>query len=130
AVFEELGAKVVRLGVKPDGKNINARCGALFPEQLCRAVVKEKAHIGIALDGDADRVIVCDEQGTVVDGDAIMAVCAGDMARRGTLKNGLVVTTVMSSLGLDMSLRSLGVRVTRTQVGDRYVVEEMRRAGA
>jgi len=130
AVFEELGAKVVRLGVKPDGKNINARCGALYPEQLCRAVVKEGAHLGIALDGDADRVIVCDERGQVVDGDAVMAVCARDMARRGTLKNDLVVTTVMSSLGLDLSLRPLGVRVARTQVGDRYVVEEMRRSGA
>jgi len=130
AVFEELGAKVVRLGVKPDGKNINARCGALFPEQLCRAVLKEKAHLGIALDGDADRVIVSDERGQVLDGEAVMAVCARDMARRGTLKNDLVVTTVMSSLGLDMSLRPLGVRVLRTQVGDRYVVEEMRRSGA
>ena len=104
AVFEELGARVVRLGVKPDGKNINARCGALFPEQLCRAVLKEKAHLGIALDGDADRVIVSDERGQVVDGEAVMAVCARDMARRGTLKNNLMVTTVMSSLGLDMSL--------------------------
>jgi phosphoglucosamine mutase len=130
AVFEELGAKVVRLGVKPDGKNINARCGALFPEQLCRAVLKEKAHLGIALDGDADRVIVSDERGQVLDGEAVMAVCARDMARRGTLKNDVVVTTVMSSLGLDMSLRPLGVRVLRTQVGDRYVVEEMRRSGA
>ncbi len=130
AVFEELGAKVIRLGVKPDGKNINARCGALFPEQLCRAVLKEKAHLGIALDGDADRVIVSDERGQVVDGEAVMAVCARDMARRGTLKNGIMVTTVMSSLGLDMSLRPLGVQVVRTQVGDRYVVEEMRRSGA
>ncbi len=130
AVFEELGAKVVRLGVKPDGKNINARCGALFPEQLCRAVLKEKAHLGIALDGDADRVIVSDERGQVLDGEAVMAVCARDMALRGTLKNDVMVTTVMSSLGLDMSLRPLGVRVLRTQVGDRYVVEEMRRSGA
>ena len=130
SVFEELGAKVIRLGVKPDGKNINARCGALFPEQLCRAVVKEKAHLGIALDGDADRVIVADEHGQVVDGDALMAICARDMARRGTLKHNLVVTTVMSNLGLELSLRELNIQVKRTQVGDRYVVEEMRRSGA
>ncbi len=130
AVFEELGAKVVRLGVKPDGKNINARCGALFPEQLCRAVIKEKAHLGIALDGDADRLIVSDEKGNVVDGDALMAVCAKEMAQRGALKKRTVVTTVMSNLGLDVSLRGLGIKVVRTQVGDRYVVEEMRRSGA
>ena len=94
-VFEELGARVIRLSVKPDGKNINHRCGALFPEQMCKAVVKEKAALGIALDGDADRVIVSDEKGRIVDGDALMAICARDMVRRGTLRKKTVVATVM-----------------------------------
>ncbi len=130
AVFEELGARVVTLGVRPDGKNINKGCGSLFPEQMCKAVVREGAQLGIALDGDADRVIVADERGRVVDGDAIMAICARDMARRKTLRKKTVVATVMSSLGLDLSLREVGVRLVRTKVGDRYVVEEMRRLGA
>ena len=130
AVFEELGAKVIRLGVKPDGKNINLRCGSLFPEQLCKAVVQAGAHLGIALDGDADRVIVADERGRLVDGDALMAVCARDLVRRKALRKRTVVATVMSSLGLDLSLREVGVRCVRTKVGDRYVVEEMRRLGA
>ncbi len=129
-VFEELGARVIRLSVKPDGKNINHRCGSLFPEQMCKTVVKEGAALGIALDGDADRVLVSDEHGQLVDGDALMAICARDMAERGTLKKKTVVATVMSSLGLDMSLREVGVRCVRTKVGDRYVVEEMRRLGA
>jgi phosphoglucosamine mutase len=129
-LFEELGAKVVRLSVKPDGKNINHRCGSLHPEQMCKTVVKEKAALGIALDGDADRVIVSDEKGRLIDGDALMAICARDMARRGTLKKKTVVATVMSSLGLDLSLREVGVRCVRTKVGDRYVVETMRKLGA
>ena len=130
AVFEELGARVVRLSVKPDGKNINHRCGSLHPEAMCRAVVKEGAALGIALDGDADRVIVADERGELVDGDALMAICARDMARRGALDKKTVVATVMSSLGLEASLAEAGVRCVRTRVGDRYVVEEMRRLGA
>ncbi len=130
AVFEELGARVIRLSVKPDGKNINHRCGSLFPEAMCRAVVKEGAALGIALDGDADRVIVADEGGRIADGDALMAICARDMARRGTLRKKTVVATVMSSLGLDVSLQAVGVRCVRTRVGDRYVMEEMRRIGA
>jgi phosphoglucosamine mutase len=130
AVFEELGARVIRLGVKPDGKNINHKSGSLFPEQLCRAVLKEKAHLGIALDGDADRVIIADELGHVVDGDALMAVCARDMAQRRVLAKKTVVATVMSNLGLDLALREDGIRCVRTQVGDRYVVEEMRKLNA
>jgi phosphoglucosamine mutase len=129
AVFEELGARVIPLGVKPDGKNINHRCGSLFPELLAKAVVREHAHLGIAVDGDADRVILCDERGQVVDGDALMAICASEMSRRKVLRKNTVVATVMSNLGLDLALRESGVRCVRTQVGDRYVVEEMRRLG-
>jgi phosphoglucosamine mutase len=130
AVFEELGARVVRIGVKPDGQNINHRTGSLFPEQLCRAVLKENAQLGIALDGDADRVIIADELGQVADGDAVMAVCARDMARRRALAKKTVVATVMSNLGLDLALKEGGIRCLRTQVGDRYVVETMRRVRA
>jgi phosphoglucosamine mutase len=130
AVFEELGARVIRLGVKPDGKNINHRSGSLFPDQLCRAVLKEKAQLGIALDGDADRVIIADELGRVTDGDALMAVCARDMARRRTLAKKTVVATVMSNLGLELTLKEDGIRCVRTQVGDRYVVETMRKLHA
>ncbi len=127
AVFEELGAKVIALGVDPDGKNINARCGATAPEAMARAVVKHRAHLGIALDGDADRVVVADEKGNIVDGDAIMAVCAREMMRRGTLAKKTIVATVMSNIGLERAAASFGAKVVRTKVGDRYVVEEMRR---
>lgn len=129
AVFEELGARVVPLGVKPDGKNINDGCGAVHPEAMACAIAEHRAHLGIALDGDADRVIVADEKGNIVDGDAIMAVVGRDLLRRQALAHGTVVATVMSNIGLERSLREAGGRVVRTQVGDRYVVEEMRRAG-
>ena len=129
AVFEELGAKVIRLGVDPDGKNINAKVGALYPESMAKAVVKHAAHLGIALDGDADRVIVCDEKGKIVDGDAIMAICARELAERKALGKRTLVATVMSNLGLDRAMSGIGVKVVRTRVGDRYVVEEMRRQG-
>jgi len=129
AVFEELGAKVIRLGVTPDGKNINAKCGALYPENMAKAVVKHGADLGIALDGDADRVIVCDEKGAIVDGDAIMAICARELHERRALAKRTLVSTVMSNMGLDRAMGSIGVKVVRTRVGDRYVVEEMRRNG-
>lgn len=129
AVFEELGAKVIPLGVSPDGKNINAKCGALHPENMAKAVLKHGAHLGIALDGDADRVIVCDEKGKIVDGDAIMAICARELAERKALAKKTLVSTVMSNIGLDRAMASIGVKVVRTRVGDRYVVEEMRRNG-
>jgi len=129
AVFGELGARVVALNVKPDGKNINDRCGAVHPEAMARAVVKHRAHLGIALDGDADRVIVADERGRIVDGDAIMAVVGRDLLRRGALAKKTVVATVMSNVGLERAMREAGGRVVRTQVGDRYVVDEMRRGG-
>ncbi len=129
AVFEELGAKVIRLNVKPDGKNINEGCGAVHPEAMARAVAEHGAQIGIALDGDADRVIVADEKGRIVDGDAIMAIVGRDMLRHGKLVKNTVVSTVMSNVGLENALRQVGGFVVRTQVGDRYVVEEMRRHG-
>jgi phosphoglucosamine mutase len=129
AVFEELGAKVVRLNVNPDGKNINEGCGAVHPEAMARAVAEHGAQIGIALDGDADRVIVADEHGRIVDGDAIMAIVGRDMLRQGRLVKNTVVSTVMSNVGLERALRQVGGFVVRTQVGDRYVVEEMRRHG-
>jgi phosphoglucosamine mutase len=129
AVLEELGAKVVALGVRPDGKNINERCGAVHPEGMARAVVRHGAHIGLALDGDADRVIMADEKGRIVDGDAIMALLGRDLLGRKALAKRTVVATVMSSVGLERSLAEVGGRVVRTAVGDRYVVEEMRRSG-
>ncbi len=129
AVFEELGARVVSLNVKPDGKNINDGCGAVHPEAMARAVQKHGAQLGLALDGDADRVIVADETGRIVDGDAIMAVVARAMLAEGRLARKTVVATVMSNVGLERAVAGAGGRVVRTVVGDRYVVEEMRRSG-
>lgn len=129
AVFEELGAEVVSLGVKPNGTNINAGCGSTHPEVISEAVKSHRADIGIALDGDADRVIVCDEFGNAVDGDHIMAICATDMLKRKLLKKKTLVATVMSNMGLDIALRNAGGKIVKTGVGDRYVVEEMRRHG-
>jgi phosphoglucosamine mutase len=129
AVFEELGAEVIPLGVKPNGTNINAGCGSLHPEVISKAVKEHQADIGIALDGDADRVIVCDEFGNEVDGDHIMAICATDMLRRNILKKKTLVATVMSNMGLDIAVRKAGGTVIKTAVGDRYVVEEMRKEG-
>jgi phosphoglucosamine mutase len=128
-VFEELGAKVIVMGASPDGKNINKGVGALYPEAMCRAVIKHGADLGIALDGDADRVIVADEKGRVVDGDAVMAICGLDLIERRALPKKTVVSTVMSNLGLDQCIARAGGRVVRTRVGDRYVVEEMRKSG-
>lgn len=128
-VFRELGAEVIAQAVRPDGRNINRRCGALHPEAMCHEVVRSGAAIGIALDGDADRVIVADERGRVVDGDAIMAVLANDMIHRGALAKKTLVVTVMSNLGLVKAVERAGGRVVRTAVGDRYVVERMRADG-
>jgi phosphoglucosamine mutase len=129
SVFEELGAQVIAIHTKPDGKNINARAGALYPQAMCETVKLHDAHIGIALDGDADRVVLCDEHGSVVDGDALMALCATRMMKENRLAKSTLVATVMSNLGLERALREVGAQVVRTQVGDRYVVEEMRRNG-
>jgi phosphoglucosamine mutase len=129
AVFEELGAKVIPAGVKPDGTNINEGCGAVHPEGMAKLVQRHGADLGLALDGDADRVILADEQGRIVDGDAIMALVGRDMIRQGTLAKRTVVATVMSNIGLERALAPAKGRVVRTAVGDRYVVEEMRRNG-
>ncbi len=129
AVFEELGAKVIPIHCKPDGKNINHEAGALHPTAMAQAVRAHGAHVGIAFDGDADRLVLCDERGQVVDGDAVMALCATRMLAAGQLAHQTLVTTVMSNLGLERAIRAAGGRLVRTQVGDRYVVEEMRRGG-
>ncbi|MBU1385734.1 MAG: phosphoglucosamine mutase [Alphaproteobacteria bacterium] len=125
----ELGAEVCSVGVEPNGLNINADCGSTHPETLAEAVRTYRADIGIALDGDADRLIICDEKGQVVDGDQIMALVALDWARRGLLKGGGVVATVMSNLGLERRLQAEGLTLERTAVGDRYVMERMREGG-
>jgi phosphoglucosamine mutase len=129
AVFEELGAKVITIGVSPDGKNINKGFGALFPDTMRKAVVKSGADLGIALDGDADRLIVADERGEVVHGDAVMAICGLDLLARRALPKRTLVATVMSNLGLNQAIEGAGGRVVRTRVGDRYVVEELRKNG-
>jgi phosphoglucosamine mutase len=129
-VFEELGAEVVTMGVSPNGVNINDGCGSLYPDQLAAKVREVGADIGLALDGDADRLIVVDEQGRVLDGDQIMALCAQDMLEQGTLAGGTLVATVMSNMALEMFMRERGGRLLRTPVGDRYVVEAMRRERA
>jgi phosphoglucosamine mutase len=128
-VFQELGADVITLAAKPDGTNINDECGALHPQKMQSAVVRHKAQLGIALDGDADRVIIADEKGEEVDGDTIMAMCAQRMLGNHELKKGTLVATVMSNLGLEHALRRAGGKLVRVQVGDRYVVEEMRNHG-
>ncbi|SOB79387.1 phosphoglucosamine mutase [Sphingomonas guangdongensis] len=125
----ELGADVVAIGVQPNGKNINDRIGSTAPEVLCETVVSTGAHLGIALDGDADRLIVADENGRVVDGDQLMATIAGGWHRTGKLRGQGLVATVMSNLGLERHLRSLGLDLVRTKVGDRYVLEQMRSTG-
>ena len=125
----ELGAEVFPIGVEPNGLNINAECGSTHPDLLAETVRLHRADIGIALDGDADRVIICDEKGQVVDGDQIMALVALDWAQRGLLVGGGVVATVMSNLGLERFLAARGVGLERTAVGDRYVVERMREGG-
>ena len=129
AVFSELGAEVITLGCEPNGKNINDNVGALHPGAVQREVVNRRANIGIALDGDADRVIISDDAGHIVDGDAIMALYGTEMLKAGALPGNTVVSTVMSNLGLERALEAAGGKLVRTAVGDRYVVEEMRRGG-
>jgi phosphoglucosamine mutase len=128
-MLHELGAEVFAVGVEPNGRNINQDCGSLFPDKLASKVRELRADVGIAVDGDADRCIMVDEKGEVVDGDALLALCARDLAERGKLKGGAVVATVMSNLGLERALERQGIRLVRTKVGDRYVVEEMRSGG-
>jgi phosphoglucosamine mutase len=124
-LLRELGAEVISINDKPDGININSRCGALHMEELRKAVVRHKADAGIAHDGDADRTLLCDEKGRTIDGDQIMGICAVDMNSRGDLRKSTVVATVMSNLGLEKYFESNNIKLLRTKVGDRYVVEEM-----
>jgi phosphoglucosamine mutase len=128
-VFEELGAEVIAMHDHPDGKNINDHCGALYTDSLAARVLEEGADVGIALDGDADRLVLCDEKGQIVDGDAVMALCATRMISSGKLVKNTVVSTVMSNLGLEHAIRGAGGTLVRTNVGDRYVVAEMRKGG-
>lgn len=128
-VLWELGAEVIAMNAHPNGKNINDKCGATHTDGLQERVVAEKADIGIALDGDADRLIIVDQNGKRIDGDQIMAVIARDWLKQGTLKGGGIAATVMSNLGLERYLKSLDLNLERTSVGDRYVVERMRETG-
>jgi len=128
-VMQELGADIVVLNNRPDGCNINKDCGSLHPDVIIKAVLDHGADIGISLDGDADRVIFSDEKGSEVNGDPVMVFSALDMKSRGVLRENTLVTTVMSNMGLELALKKQGIRVVRTQVGDRYVAEEMIRGG-
>lgn len=128
-VFEELGADLITIGSKPDGKNINTECGSLNPDLLKQKVKETGADLGIALDGDADRVIFCDETGDIVDGDKIIAICAEELIKSGRLLKNTVVSTIMSNMSLEAFIRDNGGQLIRTAVGDRYVVEEMRVRG-
>lgn len=125
----ELGAEVIKIGVEPNGLNINLKCGSTSPETLVNKVKEVRADIGIALDGDADRVVIVNEKGQIVDGDQIMAVIAESWHRRGKLAAGGIVATVMSNLGLERYLKGIGLSLARTPVGDRYVTEHMRKHG-
>ena len=125
----ELGAEVIEIGVSPNGFNINEKCGSTYPKSMAKAVKEYRADIGIALDGDADRLLICDERGQIVDGDQIMALIARSWKEAGKLKGGGVVATVMSNLGLERFLAAHGMSLERTKVGDRYVMERMREGG-
>jgi phosphoglucosamine mutase len=127
--LRELGAEVFEIGCEPNGRNINDECGSLYPERTAAKVRELRADVGIALDGDADRVTLIDERGEILDGDQLMWLCARDMHKRGALKGGGVVATVMSNLGLETALGDLGIALVRAAVGDRYVVEQMRQGG-
>ena len=128
-LLQELGAEVISINDEPNGLNINLNCGSLHLEQLAQKVKYSGAHIGIAHDGDADRTLFVDEKANIIDGDVVMGICAAEMKREGKLKGDCVVATVMSNLGLEKYLAGLGITLTRTKVGDRYVVEEMIRGG-
>jgi phosphoglucosamine mutase len=129
AVFWELGAEIISLGVDPNGMNINDKCGSTFPDAMCAKVLETGADIGIALDGDADRVVMCDETGRLIGGDQVLALIAQSWAKKGDLNGGGVVGTVMSNIGLERHLKTLGLNLSRSSVGDRYVIEKMREGG-
>jgi len=128
-VLQELGAEVFAIGVEPNGRNINDGCGAMHPERTAAKVREVRADVGIALDGDADRCVVVDDTGEILDGDELVAIFARDLKERGALEGDKVVGTVMSNLGLEKALEAMGIGLIRTQVGDRYVVEQMRAGG-
>ncbi len=129
AALWELGAEVIQVGVEPDGFNINEKCGSTAPERMCEKVREMRADIGIALDGDADRVLISDEKGRLVDGDQLIGLIAANMLEGGRLTGGGVVTTIMSNLGLERFLGDFGLKLERAKVGDRYVMERMRAGG-
>jgi len=129
-VLEEVGVEVIPICNTPDGVNINADCGSTHPERLQSAVLEHGADLGLAMDGDADRLIVVDEQGTILDGDFIILICALAQKAKGKLAQNAVVVTVMSNLGLHLALKEAGIKIYETQVGDRYVMEELIRTGA
>jgi phosphoglucosamine mutase len=128
-VLWELGAEVITIGADPDGFNINDKCGSTAPQRMCEKVREMRADIGIALDGDADRVVIADEKGRLVDGDQLLGLIATYLLEKGQLAGGGVVATVMSNLGLERYLESFGLKLERTRVGDRYVMERMREGG-
>ena len=128
-VLRELGAEVIVYGDQPNGKNINENCGSMHPEEMCRKVVQHGAQVGIAHDGDADRVLLCDEAGTLIDGDDIMAIAALEMLAEKSLAKKTLVATVMSNAGLEVAIKSAGGKMVRTPVGDRNVIDEMLREG-
>lgn len=129
-LFLALGAHVDALAVEPNGRNINDRCGSEHPQGLIERVLKSKADIGLAFDGDGDRLIAVDEKGHVLSGDQILAICANDLKIKGRLKNDLVVSTVMSNMGLGVALQNMGIRHETSSVGDRHVMEKMIACGA
>jgi phosphoglucosamine mutase len=124
-VLRELGAEVIVFGNQPDGKNINENCGSMHPDSICKKVIEHKAHLGIAHDGDADRVLLCDEKGNLIDGDDIMAIAALDMIAQKTLAEKTLVSTVMSNAGLEAAIKKAGGKMLRTAVGDKNVIDEM-----
>lgn len=127
AIFEELGAEVILLGHQPNGTNINDKSGALHPTQISQAVVQYRADVGIGLDGDADRIVMVDEKGQILNGDHILAICAIHMKNKNQLKNNTLVVTQMSNFGLEKKMKHEGIAVVKTNVGDKYVVDEMRK---
>lgn len=128
-VFEALGAEVITIGAEPNGRNINDHCGSTHPEALQKAVVEHKAALGLAFDGDADRLIAIDENGAEVDGDFILSICGHALNQAGKLNHNTIVTTVMSNIGFFKGIESVGLKAAKTAVGDRYVMEEMRKGG-
>lgn len=127
AIFEELGAEVIHLGSQPNGTNINDKSGALHPANIANAVRQYRADVGIGLDGDADRIVMVDDKGQIVNGDKVIAICALHMKKKGELKNNTIVVTQMSNFGLEKKMTEYGIKTVKTNVGDKYVVEEMRK---